>query len=84
MVLRRDNWVCRIVTGCAHPATVADHIIPVFPGMPDAMFFNPKNVRAACRDHNLARAWAEKLATNADQSSDVVTTDYSRRSDGSA
>jgi hypothetical protein len=60
-VLVRDAWRCRIVPGCTRPATVADHIEPVYPGMPDSLFFDPRNLRAACRDHNIARGFAATL-----------------------
>jgi 5-methylcytosine-specific restriction endonuclease McrA len=71
-ILNRDNWVCRIVVGCTTRATIADHIIPVYPGMPDREFFDPNNLRAACRDHNLARAAAAKL----EPAASVETKDY--------
>jgi 5-methylcytosine-specific restriction endonuclease McrA len=54
-VLQRDAYRCRIVPDCPHPATVADHIEPVHAGMPDALFFDPRNLRAACRGHNIDR-----------------------------
>lgn len=72
-VLNRDAWICRVVQGCPEPATVADHIIPAHDGMPDALFFGPGNLRAACRNHNLARGLTEHLQP----SGDVVTKDYS-------
>lgn len=60
-VIRRDLGICRIVAGCPTPANVADHITPVYPGMPDSLFFDMRNLRAACRQHNLARGHAATL-----------------------
>jgi 5-methylcytosine-specific restriction endonuclease McrA len=73
-VLNRDGWACRVVQGCPKPATVADHVIPVYDGMPDSLFFDPANLRAACRNHNLARGLTEDLVP---VSTAVVTKDYS-------
>jgi hypothetical protein len=42
--------------------------------MPDALFFDPTNLRAACRDHNLARGFAAKLEPAA--APDVVAEDF--------
>jgi 5-methylcytosine-specific restriction endonuclease McrA len=53
-VLHRDLWAC-FVPGCGVSASVADHIDPVYPGMPSAWFFDEANLRAACRHHNLRR-----------------------------
>jgi 5-methylcytosine-specific restriction endonuclease McrA len=53
-VLHRDRWAC-FVPGCGVSASVADHIEPVYPGMPNASFFNEANLRASCRHHNLRR-----------------------------
>lgn len=83
-MLRRDNHACRIVAGCATRATVADHVIPVYPGMPDSQFFAMDNLRAGCKEHNLARGWASKLPAEQPADSTVVTVDYSRRPDGAA
>lgn len=77
-VLRRDFYVCRIVDGCTERATVVDHIRPASPGMSDSLFFDPRNLRAGCRDHNLARGFASKptvVTPAADE--DVVKGDYS-------
>ena len=51
-VLHRDLWEC-FVPGCGVSASVADHIDPVYPGMPSAWFFDEANLRAICRHHNL-------------------------------
>lgn len=75
-VLARDRYVCRVVAGCAVRASAADHIEPVVRDTPDALFFNPRNLRAACRVHNLARAQADKLKPNGDPKA-VETGDYS-------
>lgn len=72
-VLNRDGWTCRVVAGCPMQASVADHVIPVYEGMPDAQFFGPDNLRAACRNHNLARGLTEHLQPTGA----VVTKDYS-------
>jgi 5-methylcytosine-specific restriction endonuclease McrA len=54
-ILARDLWRCWALN-CPVSANVADHIRPTYPGMPDAEFFDPSNLRASCRIHNLARA----------------------------
>lgn len=80
-VLNRDMWVCRIVPGCPTRASVADHIHPVYEGMPDGMFFGMGNLRGGCRRHNIARGLAASLETDAAPAvgpSAVVTTDYSK------
>ena len=49
-VLHRDGYRCRIqLPGCTLVATVADHINP------DGAWFDPTNLRAACRDCNYNR-----------------------------
>jgi 5-methylcytosine-specific restriction endonuclease McrA len=72
-VLNRDGWICRAAQGCPKPASVADHIIPVYGGMPDDLYFGPGNLRAACRNHHLARGLTEHLH----QDAAVITRDYS-------
>ena len=42
---------------CPHIARVVDHIRPVYPGMPDAEFYDRRNLRAACVPHNVARGF---------------------------
>src|SRR6188768_3867312 len=59
IVLRRDGERCQIVDGCRNRGNVADHIIPVYPGMPDMEFYDLRNLRAACRQHNFGRAIME-------------------------
>jgi 5-methylcytosine-specific restriction endonuclease McrA len=59
-VLHRDLWAC-FVPGCGVSASVADHIEPVYPGMPTAWFFDEANLRASCRRHNTARGVAARL-----------------------
>lgn len=59
-VLRRDLYRCW-VAGCQVMANVADHINPVYPGMPDAEFYDPANLRASCKRHNTARGVAARL-----------------------
>jgi hypothetical protein len=58
---------------------MADHIISVYPGMPDALFFGLSNLRAACRFHNSARGVAARLEreTATIPTGAVVTKDYS-------
>lgn len=82
-VLVRDRHVCRVVAGCAVRASAADHVIPVASDTPDSLFFDARNLRAACRDHNLARGHAAKLVA-APGPSAVVTSDYTRKTDAGA
>jgi hypothetical protein len=74
-VLRRDLYVCRIVEGCPVRASVADHVIPTYPGMPDSLFFGLGNLRAGCQGHNKARGFAPEVKPAG--STAVVTKDYS-------
>ena len=53
-VLNRDGWLCW-AEGCDVGATVCDHIEPVHPAMTDAEFYDPRNLRASCAWHNVAR-----------------------------
>lgn len=76
-VLRRDLFICRIVEGCTEKATVADHIVPASPAMPDSLFFSEANLRGGCRDHNLARGFASKPRIAAATDTEVITGDYS-------
>jgi 5-methylcytosine-specific restriction endonuclease McrA len=80
-VLRRDAYVCRVSSACPTPATVADHVVEVYPGMPDALFYDPTNLRASCSRHNTARGIAARLEreTRSDRPTSVVTRDYTRR-----
>jgi 5-methylcytosine-specific restriction endonuclease McrA len=55
-VLSRDNWTCKIVRRCPRPTRIVDHIIPVYPGMPDELFYGAHNLRAGCIKHNTERA----------------------------
>lgn len=78
-VLRRDLYVCRIAPGCSTRATVADHVIAVHPGMPDALFFGMDNLRAGCRDHNILRGKAARLereTAGVERPAALVTGDY--------
>jgi 5-methylcytosine-specific restriction endonuclease McrA len=61
LVLARDLWRCQIAPGCPVTATVADHINPVYEGMPDFEFYGPANLRAACKQHNVRRGVAARL-----------------------
>lgn len=76
-VLDRDRHRCRIVEGCQERATVADHIDPATPDMPDARFFDPANLRAGCQSHNKARGFAAKPRVVEPRDTAVVTGDYS-------
>jgi hypothetical protein len=82
-VLRRDGYVCRIVDGCPRPATVADHIVEVHPGMSDGMFFGMGNLRAGCGVHNrdrgvVARLQRESGPASPSAATSVVTSDYTK------
>ena len=59
-VLHRDLWTC-FAPGCPVSASVADHIIPVYPEMPNSLFFDEANLRGSCRRHNTARGVAARL-----------------------
>lgn len=59
-VLSRDLYRCW-VADCPRQGNVADHIEPVYVGMPDARFYDPANLRASCRLHNVARGFAATL-----------------------
>ena len=50
------------VPGCNRGGPGADHIVPVHPGMSDAEFYDPANLRGACRRHNNLRGWATTAA----------------------
>lgn len=76
-ILVRDRRICRIAPGCPDTATVADHIIPASPSMPDSLFFSERNLRAGCRRHNIARGVAARLERETSVSQ-VVRTDYGR------
>lgn len=55
-ILARDLWRC-YWTDCPRTASCVDHIVPVYAGMPDSEFFDPLNLRASCRNHNLVRPY---------------------------
>jgi hypothetical protein len=59
IVLDRDRH-CYVVN-CPELANVADHILPVYPGMPDSEFYALTNLRASCKRHNTARGVAARL-----------------------
>ena len=59
-VLVRDLYRCW-VPGCPVSANVADHVMPASPDMPEWLFFDPSNLRASCKRHNLARGVAARL-----------------------
>src|SRR4051812_9970880 len=52
--IRRRDPVCW-VPGCGRATDAADHITPVYAGMPDAEFYDPANLRGSCQGHNLMR-----------------------------
>jgi len=64
-ILARDLFRCQVAEGCDTPANIADHINPVYVGMPDAEFYDPANLRASCRRHNWARGVAARLEREA-------------------
>jgi hypothetical protein len=41
---------------------VADHIRPVYLGMPNTVFYDRSNLRPSCRRHNLFKGHAENAA----------------------
>ena len=59
-MLIRDLWRCW-VPECGGQANVADHISPVYVGMPDVEFYSESNLRASCRIHNIARGFSARL-----------------------
>ena len=56
-VRRRDGERCW-AAGCTRRGNVADHIRRVTPETTDAEFFDERNLRASCVNHNLARGIA--------------------------
>ena len=62
-VLRRDAYRCWVDGG---PASIADHIMPWYEGMPDSLFFGMDNLRASCKRHNTARGVAQRLERDVD------------------
>jgi len=49
-----------VVPGCPKPAQVADHVYPVYAGMPDREFYDERWLRGACYYHNTLRGQQEK------------------------
>jgi hypothetical protein len=76
-VLVRDGYRC-FVPGCDVRADVVDHIEPAHPGMPDGLFFDPRNLRASCRRHNAARGWQTYAARELGTPSQGVTRTYGK------
>lgn len=60
LVRQRAGERCQMAPDCPRRATVADHIVPVHPGMPDHEFFSFSNLRAGCHFHNTRRGMAER------------------------
>lgn len=55
-VLERDDHRCQIqAPGCTRTATEVDHILPAALDPHGAGWFDPDNLRAACRSCNLDR-----------------------------
>jgi 5-methylcytosine-specific restriction protein A len=60
-VLERDGYICQIrLPGCTTRASDADHIVPASLG---GAWFDPSNLRAACKHCNVARRNGERAAT---------------------
>jgi hypothetical protein len=59
IVLDRDRH-CYVIS-CPERANIADHINPVYQGMPDREFYALTNLRASCKRHNTARGVAARL-----------------------
>jgi hypothetical protein len=89
-VLRRDGWRCWVL-GCPRRADVCDHIYAVTAETTDAEFFDQSRLRASCRSHNIARAYAgpdfedqfgmvARASRRLSTSSGVITRPYTRRS----
>jgi hypothetical protein len=55
-VLRRDGYRCW-VRGSPQRGDVCDHIDAVTAATSDAEFYDPRRLRASCRNHNLARGY---------------------------
>jgi 5-methylcytosine-specific restriction endonuclease McrA len=56
LVLVRDGYRCRVGgPGCTGRGELVDHIVPVKMG---GSWFDPANLRAACRSCNTSRAYA--------------------------
>ena len=49
------------VPGCSEPVKAADHVVAVYPGMPDSQFYDPGNLRPSCFQHNVRRGVAARL-----------------------
>ena len=64
--VRHRDGRCLVVPGCPRGAQVADHIVPVHPGMPDAQFYAESNLRGACYYHNTLRGQQAKAARELD------------------
>jgi hypothetical protein len=67
---------------CSAPATCCDHIVSVYPGMPDSEFFDRRQLRGSCRKHNLMKGSAEALQRDLaapSGPSSVITSGYSRK-----
>jgi len=59
-ILERDGFVCRIGGAhCTRTATEVDHIVAIRDG---GEILDPSNLRAACKQCNVARANAQRAA----------------------
>jgi 5-methylcytosine-specific restriction endonuclease McrA len=76
---RSSQWTGKPCWRCGHPATVADHVVPVTPSMPDSLFFDRRSLRPACRPCNLIKGIDESGVRSRLVSSGVVRGDYTRR-----
>jgi integrase len=52
---------------------------PVYEGMPDSEFVDPRNLRAACKAHNVARGFAATLERPAPRTTGMLTGYYGKR-----
>jgi hypothetical protein len=69
-VRRRDHEQC-FIPDCQKRGTVADHITPATPSMPDHEFYAFSNLRAACPFHNRRRGEALHFLAQAGEAAGI-------------